>query len=137
MLLLVESVHQKFKILHFLVVFIHFFYSFLQFRRDRSDSIFPEQYISSLAGRAIADANKHPAPNKFRQLTAPKIFEVLRKRRGNGVKMLQLCKRLSCGSETLPLNSNIGSSECFVIDSLPFMRHIYPNGEYTNNEYVF
>lgn len=94
--------------------------------RDRSDAVFPTQYVSSLAGRAVADANRHPTPNKFRAFSAPKIFEVLRKRRANNIKMLQLCKRLSCGSGTLPLNTNIGSSEGFVADSLPFMRTILP-----------
>mmetsp|Transcript_59846 Transcript_59846/g.177360 ORF Transcript_59846/g.177360 Transcript_59846/m.177360 type:complete len:788 (-) Transcript_59846:40-2403(-) len=95
--------------------------------RDRSDSVFPEQYVSSLAGRAVADANRHPAPNKFRQFGAPKVFEVLRKRRANGAKMLQLCKRLSCGSGTLPLGINVGSASGFVVDCLPFMRTILPD----------
>jgi len=94
--------------------------------RDRSDSIFPLEYVSSIAGRAVANANKNPAPNRFRQLNAPKIFEVTKKKKGNEVSMLQLCKRLSCGSDILSLGTIVGSTNHFVVDTLPYLRNIVP-----------
>ena len=97
--------------------------------RDRSDSIFPLEYVSSIAGRAVANANKNPAPNRFRQLSAPKIFEVTKKKKGNEVSMLQLCKRLSCGSDVLSLGTVIGSTNHFVVDTLPYLRNIVPCGK--------
>ena len=98
--------------------------------RDRSDSIFPLEYVSSIAGRAVANANKNPAPNRFRQLSTPKVNDVMRKKRGNDISMLQLCQRLSCGGgDVLSLGANIGSTTHFVVDSLPYMRNIVPGGE--------
>lgn len=98
--------------------------------RDRSDSIFPLEYVSSIAGRAVANANKNPAPNRFRQLSTPKVNDVMRKKRGNNISMLQLCQRLSCGGgDVLSLGANIGSTTHFVVDSLPYMRNIVPDGE--------
>lgn len=95
----------------------------------QADQIFPDGYVASLSGRAIADANKHPAPNTFRALSAPKVFEVYRKSRANEISMLQLCKRLSEGSGELSLDTNIGASRTFIIDHLPFMRVIVPKGK--------
>ena len=95
----------------------------------QEDTLFPNAYIGSLAGRAIANANKHPAPSTFRALSAPKVFEVYRKARVNGSTMLQLCKRLSAGSGLLLLDTNIGASRSFITDYLPFMRTILPNGK--------
>lgn len=99
--------------------------------RDRSDSIFPLEYVSSIAGRAVANANKNPAPNRFRQLSTPKVNDVMRKKRGNDISMLQLCQRLSCGGgDVLSLGANIGSTNHFVVDTLPYMRNIVPGGEF-------
>jgi cell cycle checkpoint protein len=93
------------------------------------DTTFPGGYVASIAGRAVADANKHPAPSSFRSLSTPKIFEVMRNRRANEVTMLQLCKRLSLGSDTMPLDTNLGGSRTFVTDLLPYMRTIVPSGK--------
>ena len=98
--------------------------------RDRSDSVFPLEYVSSIAGRAVANANKNPAPNRFRQLSTPKVNDVLRKKRGNDISMLQLCQRLSCGSDCLSLGANIGSTNHFVVDTLPYIRTIVPGGKF-------
>lgn len=99
--------------------------------RDKSDSIFPLEYVSSIAGRAVANANKNPAPNRFRQLSTPKVNDVMRKKRGNDISMLQLCQRLSCGGgDVLSLGANIGSTTHFVVDTLPYMRNIVPGGEF-------
>lgn len=95
----------------------------------QADILFPNAYVGSLAGRAIANANKHPAPLTFRALSAPKVFEAYRKARANGSTMLHLCKRLSVGSNMLLLDTNVGASRTFITDYLPFMRTILPNGK--------
>ena len=105
--------------------------------RDRSDSVFPLEYVSSIAGRAVANANKNPAPNRFRQLSTPKVNDVLRKKRGNDISMLQLCQRLSCGSDCLSLGANIGSTNHFVVDTLPYIRTIVPGGKFGLLTYLF
>lgn len=83
-------------------------------------------YASSIGSRAIADSNLTPAPPTFRQLSAPKIFGVMRKSTENEVKMDQLRKRLSHGSGKIAFDSNIGSAHRFVTESLPCMRSILP-----------
>eukprot|EP01082_Thalassiosira_pseudonana_P016177 g14432.t1.1.5e17418c g14432 g14432.t1 contig9:1823127-1825962(-) len=97
-------------------------------RLGQTDGPFPMDYASSLGGRAIADANKNPAPSQFRHLSAPKVFEVMNKKRENETKMKQLRKRLS-GSEKIAINDTIGSAHQFVTNSLPFMRNVIPQGE--------
>jgi hypothetical protein len=95
------------------------------------DSIYPAEYVSSLGGRAVADANKHPAPNCFRSFGAPKIFDVLRKKRGNDAKMERLHQRLSGGRFLSLMGASSGS---FVTDQLPYLRTIAPHGtSYCNN----
>ena len=81
---------------------------------------------SSIASRAIADSNRTPAPPAFRQLSAPKVFGVMKKSSENEVKMDQLRKRLSLGGGKIALDSNIGSANRFVTESLPHMRCILP-----------
>ena len=123
--------------------FIMILFCSFQPQRDQSDKTFPSAYISSLAGRTVAYTNKNPTPNKFRSLEAPKVYDVLRKKKWNDIKINQLCKRLSLSVETsgnneeeeysnsmLPLNASIGSSSRFVTDYLPFMRIIHPNGAF-------
>jgi len=83
-------------------------------------------YASSIGSRAIADSNLTPAPPTFRQLSAPKVFGVMRKSSENEVKMDQLRKRLSLGSGQIALDSNIGSAHRFVTESLPYMKEILP-----------
>jgi len=82
-----------------------------------------------MCSRAVADANKHPAPSKFRQLTAPKIFETMRKQRENAVKIEQVCKRLSYRGHHLSVEINTRSSSRFATDDLPFIKGIIPEGE--------
>jgi cell cycle checkpoint protein len=84
------------------------------------------EYASSIASRAIADSNRTPAPPAFRQLSAPKVFGVMKKCSENEVKMDQLRKRLSLGGGKIALDSNIGSAHRFVTESLPHMRSILP-----------
>ena len=101
--------------------------SFLD-RFSPADGPFPMDYASSIGGRAIADANKTPAPSQFRQLSAPKVFDVLKKNRENEVKMDQLRKRLSVGRQQITICGNIGSVHQFVTDSLPYVKAIVPQG---------
>ena len=89
---------------------------------------YPMDYATSLGGRAVADANRHPAPNQFRHFSAPKVFEVMKKSKENEVKMDQLRRRLSVGGEQIALSENIGSAHQFVTDSLPFLKDIIPQG---------
>ena len=84
------------------------------------------EYASSIGSRAIADSNRTPAPPAFRQLSAPKVFGVMKKSSQNEVKMDQLRKRLSLASGKIALDSNIGSAHRFVTESLPHMRCILP-----------
>lgn len=102
--------------------------SFLD-RFGPAEGPYPMDYASSLGGRAVADANKHPAPNQFRHLSAPKVFEVMKKCRDNEVKMDQLRKRLSVGSQQIAVSENIGSAHQFVTDSLPYLKYIIPQGK--------
>jgi len=90
------------------------------------DSSYPDGYAASLCGRAIGDANKHPAPSTFRKLTAPKIYEVMRNRRESESKMEQICKRLSYRSHLLSMDINIRASSSFATDDLPFLKRIIP-----------
>jgi cell cycle checkpoint protein len=92
----------------------------------QGDGHFPMDYASSIGSRSIADTNKTPAPSAFRQLSAPKVFAVMKKSSENEVKMDQLRKRL-LGSGKIAFDSNIGSSNRFVTESLPHMRFILPD----------
>lgn len=97
-------------------------------REDRhSETIFPNAYAGSLAGRAVGNANKHPTASKFRQFNAPKVFEVIRNRRANGGHVEQLKMRLSVGSGDLSLGSVLSPTSNFTTDYLPFVRAILPN----------
>jgi len=96
--------------------------------------IFPEGYVMSLAGRAVAHANHHPAPSRFRQLQAPKILEIRRKRNDNEHLLKQLQRRmsmisLSSFSPSSATAASHGSFVSFVTDELSFLRNIIPNGK--------
>jgi cell cycle checkpoint protein len=97
-------------------------------RGDRhSETIFPDAYAGSLAGRAVGNANKHPTASKFRQFNAPKVFEVFRNRRVNEGHIQQLKMRLSSGLGELLLDSVLSPTSNFTTDYLPFVRNILPN----------
>jgi len=87
---------------------------------------FPWDHATSLCSRAVAHANKHPAPFKFRQLCAPKMYQVFRKRRENMIKYDQFCKRLSFREYHLTFDVNTRSSGHFATDYLPFLKRILP-----------
>jgi hypothetical protein len=98
-------------------------------QRHRGDSSFPvDGYASSIAGRAVANTNKNPAPNKFRQFSTPTVFDVIRKQRQNQVLVDQLSRRLACSH--LSESSTVGHTNTFVTDFLPAMRIILPDGTF-------
>lgn len=88
--------------------------------------IFPERCASSIAGRAVARTNHHPAPKKFRQLSTPKVFDVLRKRRHNESFVLSLAQRLSACH--LSPSTAVAGSHAFVMELLPTLRLVLPDG---------
>jgi cell cycle checkpoint protein len=85
-------------------------------------------YASSFASRAVACANKHAAPNKFRQFTSPKYFTVVRKREWNRVKMSQMLRRLSNSQGHLQVDVNISSSNQFFMECFSLVHSILPLG---------
>lgn len=105
--------------------------------------IFPEGYVTSLVGRTMAYANQHAAPSRFRSLSAPKILEVRRKRNENAHYLERLQYRLSLSittnaavdgdtsyySEVKALSRTAKASlPSFIMDKLPFLRTIVPQG---------
>jgi hypothetical protein len=88
--------------------------------------LFPDRCASSIAGRAVANSNKHPAANRFRQFSTPKVFDVIRKRRQNEALLSDLAQRLS--SSHLAPSTAVGGSHAFVTEMLPAMRTISPDG---------
>jgi hypothetical protein len=116
------------------VTFIHRLFD----GRQQGDGPFPMDYASCIGGRAVAQANIHPAPPRFRQFSAPKVFGVMRKSRENETKIERLRKRLSAAcrggggalrqEEKTSLRFNIGSAHQFVTESLPYIRIVIPQG---------
>ena len=104
-------------------------------RHQRDSGPFPLDYASSICSRAVANANLHPAPPRFRQLSAPKVFGVMRKNRENETKIEHLRMRLSAasglcggGRGMTSIRDNIGSAQRFVTESLPYIRIVIPHG---------
>ena len=86
-----------------------------------SSSVFPYECASSIAGRTVASTNIHPAPNKFRQFSRPKVFDVMRNGFQNQILVDQLSRRLSTTT-----SCQTSSVSKFVTESLPFIRQITP-----------
>ena len=76
-----------------------------------------------MAGRAGAHSNRHPASHRFRQFSAPAVFDVMRKRRENAVR-LQRIARVDADTEQNP--SLALSAANFAVDVWPFQRTIQP-----------
>lgn len=92
------------------------------------DSIlFPTGYVHSLASRAVANANRHPAPTKFKQLTSPQNYQVHIKRNANKNIAQQMMHRLMTSiNEPYNLSVRFCSKNDFLVDMLPFVRIIIP-----------
>jgi len=78
---------------------------------------------ASLAGRAVAHAKRHPAAHRFRQFSAPRIFDVMRKRRDNQARL-----------RTIATASQL-SAATYCLDVLPFVRTIEPQQTTVLNSY--
>eukprot|EP00536_Pseudo-nitzschia_multiseries_P008787 jgi/Psemu1/288025/fgenesh1_pg.230_\ len=92
-------------------------------RRSNShenENIFPYGCASSIAGRTVGNTNIHPAPNRFRQFSRPKVFDILRNGKQNQILVDQLSRRLS----TTGCHSSLTAK--FVTESLPYVRQIAP-----------
>ena len=97
----------------------------------QADGPFPAEYARCVGGRAVAEGNLHPAPPRFRQFTAPKVFSVMKKNRENEAKIERLRKRLSASSgQKTSVHDYIGSAHQFVTDSLPYLRTVIPDGKF-------
>jgi hypothetical protein len=117
--------------MHSFLTFYYIPFGILQ--GSHSDSCFPQGYVASIAGRAVANTNKHPTANKFRQFSSPKVFDVIRKGKQNEVLIQHLFQRLVFGGSggRLSMSSSaMRSTDTFVTDFLPSMRRIVPNGTY-------
>ena len=94
-----------------------------------NDTSYPCGYTTSILSRSVADANKHPMPSKFRQFHAPKVFEVVRKRRENQSKIVHLCKKLSNKFDYLEIGSPVWASSSFPLEHFPWLKKIIPDGK--------
>ena len=90
-----------------------------------SPQAFPQGYATSLAGRAVADANRQPAPNQFRALPAPRIYEVRRNARDNHNQMELLRKRLVL-QDQLNVHTHMTCTGTFVTEMVPYIRATSP-----------
>ena len=82
---------------------------------------------TSIAGRVVAHANKHPTPYVFRSLSAPKVYDMIRKRRGNQDRIEEYSQRIWLQENVR--NAKIGghvNSRTFGMDLLPYIRTILP-----------
>ena len=95
---------------------------------DSSERNFPFEYANSLAGRAVAYANRNPAPNSFRTFCAPKVFEVRRKQRDNIQKIKNIRMHLSYHGMLSHSSAYHFSHGDFLID-LSYLSIILPNGK--------
>lgn len=95
------------------------------FESRKVDAVFPHSYVGSLAGRAAARYNRHPAVTRFRQFTASKMFQVMRKRNANRAHIHRVQQSLSVSSH-LSLASMFGKTDSFSSDFLPYLRKILP-----------
>jgi DNA polymerase III delta prime subunit len=96
-----------------------------------ASSAFPVGYASSLAGRAVACTNLHPAPHKFRQFSAPPVFEVLRKRRDNTSQIRHFQSRFDMLTMITTTSDSYNHSH-----AVSGLSHCHPNEFATDLAYV-
>ena len=92
-------------------------------------SSFHQTCASAVAGRAVASTNNQPAPNKFRQFSTPKVFDVMKNRTQNQILFDQLSMKLASSCH-VSLPTAIGCNDTMVTELLPSMRVIIPNGTF-------
>lgn len=96
---------------------------------NSADNAFPVSYVSSLVGRAVANANLHPAPFSFRSFGAPKVFDVIQKRNHNTGRIHKLSlDRTVTGSST--------NAATFATYVLPFARTILPHHHVSSSTFL-
>ena len=57
------------------------------------------------------------------------MYEIMRKRRENSIKIEQVCRRLSYRDHHVSLDINTRSPAQFATQELPFIKSIIPEGE--------
>jgi cell cycle checkpoint protein len=82
---------------------------------------------TAITGRIVAHTNKHPAPFTFRSFTAPKIYDMVRKRRDNQERIQSYSQgiRLQGSGNKLMIDEHVNAS-VFAVDYLPYIRAILP-----------
>ncbi|EJK49580.1 hypothetical protein THAOC_31531, partial [Thalassiosira oceanica] len=94
-----------------------------------SDGPYPTDYAVALGGRAVAVFNRNPAPPRFRKLTAPESYGVMRKERENARRLVGIRGRLlasSSGDGGGAPRPSVGGLAEFVTDVLPHARIVRP-----------
>lgn len=79
----------------------------------------PAAAAISLAGRAVAYANRHPAPRSFRPFSTPKVYDVMRRRRENQGRLERLCAGRSSAASA-------ANRATLAVDVWPYARTIFP-----------
>ena len=99
------------------------------FTGKREDSVFPDAYAGSLAGRAVSVFNQHPAPNKFRQFTAPNLYDAMRKRDENQCKLANVSRRMAhfLDDKNSSMTCVFQPTKQFATDCLTYVRIIDPD----------
>ena len=96
-----------------------------------SNSTTLQHVATSMAGRVVAHTNRHPAPSKFRSLNAPKVYDMIRKRRGNQDRIEALSHASWCMDYHSPTNAArlVGriSARTMAMDWLPYRKMILPH----------
>ena len=96
-----------------------------------SNSTTLQHVATSMAGRVVAHTNRHPAPSKFRSLNAPKVYDMIRKRRGNQDRIEALSHASWCMDHHRPTNAArlVGriSARTMAMDWLPYRKMILPH----------
>jgi cell cycle checkpoint protein len=81
-----------------------------------------QDHAASLACRSVACCNQHAAASRFRQLSAPKIFEVMHKRHENQSRIESMSSVRFFGTTCLR-----ESAVVFATEVLPWSRKIVPS----------
>lgn len=110
-----------------------------------------QDFAAAVAGRTVAMTNKTPAPNRFRQFSKPKIFDVYKQRYANMKQSKYVSYHLLAnqlmdtnGADTdININNNVNEEEEIITtetknfsclgntifpETLSMLRLIIPNG---------
>ena len=73
----------------------------------------------ALAGRAVACSNRHAAPTRFRQLTAPAVYRVMRQRRDNQQRL-----RTAMLTRSQPHHPQLYSAATYATEVWPWLPYM-------------